>query len=68
MTPFIIAQLSDLHCGSPFFVPSLLERAIVEINELGPDVWWSRAISPGTACGRSTSRRATTWTAWPASG
>ena len=38
MTPFIIAQLSDLHCGSPFFVPSLLERAIVEINELGPDV------------------------------
>ena len=36
--PFTIAQISDLHCGSPFFVPSLLERAIVEINELEPDV------------------------------
>jgi len=35
---FTIAQLSDLHCGSPHFVPSLLERAISEINELGPDV------------------------------
>ena len=25
---FTIGQLSDLHCGSPFFVPSLLDRAI----------------------------------------
>jgi 3',5'-cyclic-AMP phosphodiesterase len=33
-----IAQLSDLHCGSPHFVPSLLDRAIVEINELAPEV------------------------------
>ncbi|MEX2196852.1 MAG: metallophosphoesterase [Thermoleophilaceae bacterium] len=33
-----IAQLSDLHCGSPHFVPTLLERAIVEINELAPDL------------------------------
>ena len=33
-----IAQLSDLHCGSPHFVPSLLDRAIVEVNELRPDV------------------------------
>jgi Icc protein len=33
-----VAQLSDLHCGSPFFVPSLLDRAIAEINELEPDV------------------------------
>ena len=33
-----IAQLSDLHCGSPHFVPSLLDRAIVEVNELKPDV------------------------------
>ena len=33
-----IAQLSDLHCGSPHFVPSLLDRAIVEVNELEPDV------------------------------
>ena len=36
--PVTIAQLSDLHCGSPHFVPSLLDRAIVEINELEPDV------------------------------
>ena len=36
--PFTIAQLSDLHCGSPHFVPSLLDRAIVEVNELEPDV------------------------------
>ena len=36
--PFIIAHLSDLHCGSPYFVANLLERAIMEINELEPDV------------------------------
>ena len=35
---FRIAQISDLHCGSPHFVPYLLERAIMEINELEPDV------------------------------
>ncbi len=33
-----IAQMSDLHCGSPHFVPSLLERAIAEVNEVHPDV------------------------------
>ena len=33
-----IAQLSDLHCGSAHFVPSLLDRALVEVNELEPDV------------------------------
>ena len=33
-----IAQLSDLHCGSPSFVPSLLDRAIAEVNEIAPDV------------------------------
>ena len=38
MTAFTIAQISDLHCGSPHFVPSLLDRALVEINELEPDV------------------------------
>jgi 3',5'-cyclic-AMP phosphodiesterase len=38
MAPFTIAQISDLHCGSPHFVPSLLERTIGEINELSPDV------------------------------
>ena len=35
---FVIAQLSDLHCGGPYFVLNLLERAISEINELQPDV------------------------------
>src|SRR5918992_5655633 len=36
--PFVIAQLSDLHCGGPYFVPNLLERAITEINDLEPDI------------------------------
>jgi 3',5'-cyclic-AMP phosphodiesterase len=35
---FVIAQISDLHCGGPYFVPNLLERAISEVNELEPDV------------------------------
>jgi 3',5'-cyclic AMP phosphodiesterase CpdA len=35
---FTIAQISDLHCGGPHFVPNLLERAISEINDLQPDV------------------------------
>ena len=38
MSAFTIAQISDIHCGSPHFVPSLLERAITEINELEPNV------------------------------
>jgi 3',5'-cyclic AMP phosphodiesterase CpdA len=33
-----IAQLSDLHCGGPYFVPNLLERAITEINDLDPSI------------------------------
>ncbi|HYT29897.1 MAG TPA: metallophosphoesterase [Actinomycetota bacterium] len=33
-----IAQISDLHVGSPFFVPNLMNRVIVELNELEPDV------------------------------
>ena len=33
-----IAHISDLHCGSPYFVPDLIERAIVEINELRPQI------------------------------
>jgi 3',5'-cyclic-AMP phosphodiesterase len=36
--PFTIVQLSDLHCGQQFFLPHLLERAIAEVNEIGPDV------------------------------
>jgi Icc protein len=35
---FRIAHISDLHCGGPYFVPSLLERAIDEINDLAPEV------------------------------
>jgi 3',5'-cyclic AMP phosphodiesterase CpdA len=33
-----IAQLSDLHCGGPYFVPNMLERAITEINDLEPAI------------------------------
>ena len=36
--PFVIAHLSDLHCGGPYFLPDLLERAITEINDLDPDI------------------------------
>jgi Icc protein len=35
---FRIAHISDLHCGGPYFVPNLLERASDEINDLAPDV------------------------------
>src|SRR5712691_8102427 len=35
---FTIAHISDLHCGGPYFVPNLLERAISEINDLQPDI------------------------------
>jgi 3',5'-cyclic-AMP phosphodiesterase len=35
---FRIAHLSDLHCGGPYFMPSLLERALAEINDLEPDI------------------------------
>jgi 3',5'-cyclic-AMP phosphodiesterase len=35
---FRIAHISDLHCGSPHFVPNLMERAISEVNELGADI------------------------------
>ncbi len=34
----VIAQLSDLHCGSPFFDPNLLEAAVEEIRHLAPDL------------------------------
>src|SRR5689334_8114278 len=36
--PFTIVQLSDLHCGTQFFLPNILERAIAETNEFEPDV------------------------------
>lgn len=35
--PVVIAQISDLHCGSQYHIPSLATRVIDEINELGPD-------------------------------
>lgn len=33
-----IAHISDLHVGSPFFVPNLMNRVVVELNELQPDL------------------------------
>ena len=36
--PFVIAQLSDLHCGSPYFDGALLKAAVNEILALGPDL------------------------------
>lgn len=33
-----IAHISDLHCGGPHFIPSLLERSISEVNDLEPDL------------------------------
>ncbi len=36
--PVIIVQISDIHVGEVHFVPSLLTRAIDEINELNPDI------------------------------
>src|SRR2546425_11059178 len=35
---FTIVQLSDLHCGTQFFLPNLLERAITEVNDVEPDI------------------------------
>src|SRR5947207_3387496 len=35
---FTIVQLSDLHCGTQFFLPNLLERAITEVNDLEPEI------------------------------
>jgi Icc protein len=31
-----ICQISDIHCGSPYFIPDLLERSILEINDMEP--------------------------------
>src|SRR5262245_6513632 len=35
---FRIAHISDLHCGGAHFVPTLMERAISEINDAAPDL------------------------------
>ena len=34
----VIAQISDLHCGSRYHIPSLATRVIDEVNALEPDV------------------------------
>jgi 3',5'-cyclic AMP phosphodiesterase CpdA len=31
-----ICQISDIHCGSRYFIPDLLERSILEINDMEP--------------------------------
>lgn len=31
-----ICQISDIHCGSAYFIPDLLERSILEINDMDP--------------------------------
>lgn len=31
-----ICQISDIHCGSSYFIPDLLERSILEINDINP--------------------------------
>jgi 3',5'-cyclic-AMP phosphodiesterase len=36
--PLRIAQLSDIHCGTPTFQPGLLERAVGDVNGLEPDL------------------------------
>ncbi len=36
--PFVIAQLSDLHCGSVYFDGTLLQKAVAEIVDLAPDL------------------------------
>jgi 3',5'-cyclic AMP phosphodiesterase CpdA len=35
---FLIAQLSDIHCGSPFFDPQLLRHAVEEVKAVAPDL------------------------------
>lgn len=38
MAALTIAQISDIHCGSPFYDPALLEAAVHEILDLQPDI------------------------------
>ena len=38
MAGFVIAQLSDLHCGSIYYDPNLLAAAVSEIQSLQPDL------------------------------
>lgn len=36
--PVVIAQISDLHCGSIYYRPDLAREVVREINELAPDI------------------------------
>ncbi len=36
--PFLIAQISDFHAGSQYFVSNLLSQVIKEVNSLHPDL------------------------------
>ncbi|MCA1830566.1 MAG: metallophosphoesterase [Actinomycetota bacterium] len=36
--PLLMAHISDMHVGSPHFVPNLMNRVIAEVNELQPDL------------------------------
>ena len=38
MTELTIAHISDIHAGSPYFVPAMMDRVVVELNELEPDI------------------------------
>lgn len=38
MAALTIAQISDIHCGSPFYDPGLLDAAVHEILDLEPDI------------------------------
>jgi Icc protein len=44
---FVIAQLSDIHCGGDRFDEHLLERVVREINQLRPDL----VVVPGDLTG-----------------
>ncbi len=35
---FVIAQMSDIHCGDPRFDAELMERTIADINSVDPDL------------------------------
>ena len=52
-----IAHISDIHCGGPDFVPNLMERAINEINELGPDIVICSGATPRAAASSIRSAR-----------
>ncbi len=36
--PFVIAHISDMHAGSQYFVPNLMDRAVIELNEMKPNI------------------------------